>query len=142
MANLVFGVEALLQLAQDVGQLEVEKVGIAGLEIVHERCHRELLVVLGVAKAIDSEVDHGEKRVGVHAVVAAGLADRLVAKAKAYAKGAEHLQQVGVIADEGNHLVLALVHLHLFHITNLYMVLISIEEELKLYILNPLKNNP
>ena len=110
-ADGVVLVDALLELAADEWELEVEVVGVAGLEVVEEGRHADLLVVLEVGVVVDGEVDDREEGVGVHSVEAAGLADGQVAEAEVDAKGAQCLEDAVVVLDEGDHLVARLVHL-------------------------------
>ena len=48
-------------------------------------------------------------------VVLAGLLYGFVAKAEADAEAAKRLQQVVIVADEGYHLIVRLIHLLIFH---------------------------
>ena len=49
-------------------------------------------------------------------VVLTRFFDRLVAKAKADAEAAQHLQQVVIVANQRNHLVVGLIHLLILHL--------------------------
>ena len=87
---------------------------------MHESGHRQLFVVLGIAIAIDGEVDYGEEGVGVNVVILAGFLNGLVAEAQVDAKASQHLQEVVVIAYQRYHLVVGLVHLLISHTFLIY----------------------
>ena len=114
-AQGVAGADALLQFATDEGELEVEVVGVAGLEVVEEGGDADAVVVLEVGLVVDGEVDDGQEGVGVYVVHLAGLADGLVAEAEVDAEGAQGLQYAVVVLDEGDHLVTGFVHLEVLH---------------------------
>ena len=109
------GIEAVLEFLPDEGQLEVEVVLVAGVEVVEQRGHTELLVVLVVTIPINGEIDDGKEGVGIHAVVVTGFTDGLVAEAQGDAEAAKGLQQVVIITDEGDHLVIGLILFLILH---------------------------
>ena len=89
---------------------------MAGLQIVKQRGHIDLVVNLEGRIAVDGEIDHGQKGVGVYTVEAARLVDGLVAKAHINAKRAQGLQHTVVVFNQCHHLVGGLVHLQVLHI--------------------------
>ena len=108
-------VERLLQLTADIGQLKVEEIGVAGLQVVQQGGDAELLVGLELTVVVGREVDHRQEGIGIYIVVLTRLHDRLIAKTKADAETAQHLQQVVIVADERDHLVVRLIHLLILH---------------------------
>ena len=113
-------VERLLQLATDIGQLEVEEVGMTGLQIVEQGGDGQLFVGLEFAIAVDVVVDHCQEGIGIYIVILTRFHDRLVAEAQTDAEAAQHLQQVVVIANQRDHLVIRLIHLLIFHLRFTY----------------------
>ena len=122
LSQLVALADALLQLATDEGQLEVEIVGMAGLQVVQQRRHADALVIIIIGEVVDGEVDHRQESIGVYPVHLTGLSHRLVAKPQVDAKAAKCLQHTIIILDERDHLVLWLIHLQVLH-CSLYTLL-------------------
>ena len=113
-------IERLLQFATDIGQLEVEEVGMAGLQIVQEGGDGQHLVGPELTIAVDVVVDHCQEGIGIYAVVLTCFHDGLVAEAQTDAETAQHLQQVVIIANQRDHLVVCLIHLLIFHLCLTY----------------------
>ena len=102
-------VERLSKFPADKGQLEIEEVSVAGLQIVEQRGDTELFVSLEFAVTVDGIVHHGEECVGIHMVVFTSLLHGLVAKAKVDTETAQGLEQVVIVTDKRNHLIIGLV---------------------------------
>ena len=113
-------VERFLQLATDIGQLEVQEIGVTGLQIVKQGGDGQLLVGLKLAIPIDGEVDHSQEGIGIHPVALAGFLNCLITKTKTDAETAQHLQEVVVIANQRNHLVVGLIHLLILHCPSIF----------------------
>ena len=115
LSEVVGGIDALLELTAYEGQLEVEVILVAGLEVVHEGGHGELVVVLADAIPIYCEIHHGEEGVGIDAVHLTGLTHGLVAETEVDSERTERLENVVIVLDERDHLVVGLIKFHLFH---------------------------
>ena len=108
-------IQRFLQLPTDKRQLEVEEISMTRLQIVHQGLNTDLLVGLKLAITVDGIVNHRQKSIGIYIIILTSLLHRLVAKAQTDTEAAKRLQQVIIIADQGNHLVIRLIHLLIFH---------------------------
>ena len=108
-------VQRLCQLPADEWQLEVKKIGMTGLQIVHQRRHTDQFVGFKLPIAVDGIVYHRQESIGIYIVILTCFLHGLVTKAKADAEAAERLQQVVIVADQGYHLVVRLIHLLILH---------------------------
>ena len=99
-AQRVVLVQTLAQLSANVRQLKLQKIGVAGLQIVQQGGHADLFVVVKLAITVHGVVHHCQECVGVHIIVLAGFAYRFISKTKVYAKASKGLQQIVVIADQ------------------------------------------
>ena len=88
---------------------------MAGFQVMKQRGDRQLLVGLEVTVVVNRIVDDSQEGIGVNIVVFTRLLYRLVSKTKANTKTAKHLQQIIIIADQGYHLVIRLIHLLILH---------------------------
>ena len=72
-------------------KLEVEEILMAGLQVVEQRRNRKAPIIVYVAVSVDGEVHHRQKGIGVHLLVFAHFAHRLVAETQVYSKASESL---------------------------------------------------
>ena len=98
---------------------------MAGLQIVQERGNIQSLVVLVVRLTIDGKVHHSQKSISIDTVHLTNLRHGLVTKTQIDTKRTQCLQDAVVILDKGNHLVLRLIHLQIFHLAYLIYIIIA-----------------
>ena len=112
--RIVF-VDAFLQLTTNERQLEVKIVGMAGLEIMQQRGHTNLLVLIEVTIPIYGEVDYRQKCISIHPIHLTRLTNGLIAKAEVDAKRPQSLQHTIVVLNQRYHLIAGFIHLQVFH---------------------------
>ena len=101
---------------------------MAGFQVVKQCGNRQLLVGLEVTVAVNRIVDDSQEGIGVNIIIFTRLLHRLVAKTKVDAKTAKHLQQVIIIADQGDHLIIRLIHLLILHRCMYLLVIIGCKD--------------
>jgi hypothetical protein len=84
-------VEGILKVFADGGQLEIEEIGVARLEISHQRGNRQSPGIVVVAISVDGVIDDGKEGVSVYTLVFTHLFHGLVTKPKVDAEGSEAL---------------------------------------------------
>ena len=91
-------------------------------QVMQQRGDGKTVNIFFVAIAIDGEVDHREEGVSVHALIFAHLSDRLVAKTQVDAKRTKTLEDIVVVAYDGDQLVVSLIHFLILHTYSLLYI--------------------
>ena len=112
-------IEGIDEFAAYERQLEAEIIVVARPQILHQRVDGQSVGIVVVEIAVDGVVHHSEERVGVDAFVFAHFAHSFVAKAEVDAERPEALQDVIVVADDGDEFIVRLIHFLIFHIDKL-----------------------
>ena len=84
-------------------------------QILHESVHGQAVGIVGVAIAVNGEVHYGQEGISIYALVLAHFAHGFIAKAQVDAERPKTLQDVIIVADDGDEFIVRLIHFLILH---------------------------